>query len=193
MVGTLSILQDLNIFSFWYSDTNPHILLSWNIFILKVFSFIRIHYKLPLTQYWIFNNSGSILLITIYVKIKENPLPSRPAMFSKSLQIYNNNNALKNFYSVTWHLSNTSMPNLATETLVWWSSDLIFIRSYIYRMFLQISYIKFWDLKSCPSWILTENYTTLQTHHVDSTSKWCGNGHFHVVSTRNRRGVFVGN
>ena len=87
MVGTLSILQDLNIFSFWYGDTNAHILLFWDIFILKVFSFVHIHYKLPkLTQYWIFNNYGSILLITIYVKIKENPLPNRPVMFSKSLQ-----------------------------------------------------------------------------------------------------------
>ena len=37
-------------------------------------------------QYWIFNNYGSILLITIYVKIKENPLPNRPVMYSKSLQ-----------------------------------------------------------------------------------------------------------
>ena len=53
-----------------------------------------------------------MFLITIYVKVKENPLPNRSVMFSKSLQIYNNNNALKKFYSVTWHLSNTSMPNL---------------------------------------------------------------------------------
>ena len=37
-------------------------------------------------QYWIFNNYGSILLITIYVKIKESPLPNRPVMYSKSLQ-----------------------------------------------------------------------------------------------------------
>ena len=33
---------------------------------------------------------------------------------------------------------------------------------------------------------------TLQTHHVDSTLKRCGNGRFHVVSTWNPRGVFVG-
>ena len=32
----------------------------------------------------------------------------------------------------------------------------------------------------------------LQTHHVDSTLKRRGNGRFHVVSTWNRRGVFVG-
>ena len=76
--------------------------------------------------------------MTIYVKIKENPLPNRPLMFSKSLRIYNNN-ALKNIYSVTWHLLNISIPNLATKTLVFWSTDLIFIRSYISRMFLQIS------------------------------------------------------
>ena len=76
--------------------------------------------------------------MTIYVKIKENPLPNRPVMFSKSLRIYNNN-ALKNIYSVTWHLLNTSIPNLATQTLVFWSTYLIFIRSYISRMFLQIS------------------------------------------------------
>ena len=34
--------------------------------------------------------------------------------------------------------------------------------------------------------------TALQTHHVDSTLKRCGNGRFHVVSTWNPRGVFVG-
>ena len=34
---------------------------------------------------------------------------------------------------------------------------------------------------------------TLQTQHVDSTSKRRGNGRFHVVSTWNPRGVFVGN
>ena len=33
---------------------------------------------------------------------------------------------------------------------------------------------------------------TLQTHHVDSTLKRLGNGRFHVVSTWNPRGVFVG-
>ena len=131
---------------------------------------------------------GCILLITIYVKTKENPLPNRPVMFSKSLQIYNNN-ALKNIYSVAWHLSNTSMPNLATQTLVCWSTDLIFIRSYISRMFLQISYTKIWDLKSCPCWILTENYTTLPTHHADFTLKWCGNSRFYVVSTSFQRGI----
>ena len=32
----------------------------------------------------------------------------------------------------------------------------------------------------------------LQTHHVDSTLKQRGNGRFHVVSTWNPRGVFVG-
>ena len=74
---------------------------------------------------------GSILLITIYVKIKENPLPNRPVMFSKSLQIYNKN-ALKNIYSVTWHLSNTSMPNLATQTLVWLSKG-CFLKSLIQK------------------------------------------------------------
>ena len=34
---------------------------------------------------------------------------------------------------------------------------------------------------------------TLQTHHVDSTLKRRGNGRFHVVSTWNPHGVFVGN
>ena len=34
--------------------------------------------------------------------------------------------------------------------------------------------------------------TALQTHHVDSTLKQRGNGRFHVVSTWNPRGVFVG-
>ena len=34
---------------------------------------------------------------------------------------------------------------------------------------------------------------TLQTHHVHSTLKRCGNGRFHVVSTWNTHGVFVGN
>ena len=139
---------------------------------------------------------GSILLITIYVKIKENPLPNRPVMFSKSLQIYNKN-ALKNIYSVTWHLSNTSMPNLATQTLVCWSTDLIFIRSYISRMFLQISYTKVWDLKSCPCWILTENYTTLPTtprgFHVEMMWKQLFLRRLHIVSTRNPRDMFVGN
>ena len=33
---------------------------------------------------------------------------------------------------------------------------------------------------------------SLQTHHVDSTLKRRGNGRFHVVSTWNPRGVFVG-
>ena len=33
---------------------------------------------------------------------------------------------------------------------------------------------------------------TLQTYHVDFTLKRCGNGRFHVVSTWNPRGVFVG-
>ena len=33
---------------------------------------------------------------------------------------------------------------------------------------------------------------TLQAHHVDSTLKQRGNGRFHVVSTWNPRGVFVG-
>ena len=33
---------------------------------------------------------------------------------------------------------------------------------------------------------------TLQTNHVDSTLKRRGNGRFHVVSTWNPRGVFVG-
>ena len=32
----------------------------------------------------------------------------------------------------------------------------------------------------------------LQTHHVDSTLKGRGNGRFHVLSTWNSRGVFVG-
>ena len=36
-------------------------------------------------------------------------------------------------------------------------------------------------------------HITLQTHHVDSTLKRHGNDHFHVVSTWNPRGVFVGN
>ena len=34
--------------------------------------------------------------------------------------------------------------------------------------------------------------TSLQTHHVYSTLKRCGNDCFHVVSTWNTRGVFVG-
>ena len=34
--------------------------------------------------------------------------------------------------------------------------------------------------------------STLQTHHVDSTLKRRGNDRFHVVSTWNPRGVFVG-
>ena len=33
---------------------------------------------------------------------------------------------------------------------------------------------------------------SLQTRHVDSTLKQRGNGRFHVVSTWNSRGVFVG-
>ena len=33
---------------------------------------------------------------------------------------------------------------------------------------------------------------SLQIHHVDSTLKQRGNGRFHVVSTWNPRGVFVG-
>ena len=32
----------------------------------------------------------------------------------------------------------------------------------------------------------------LQTHHVDSTLNRRGNDRFHVASTRNPRGVFVG-
>ena len=35
-------------------------------------------------------------------------------------------------------------------------------------------------------------YNFLQTHHVDSTLKPRENGRFHVVSTWNPRGVFVG-
>ena len=35
-------------------------------------------------------------------------------------------------------------------------------------------------------------FTSLQTHQVDSTLKRRGNGRFHVVSTWNLRGVFVG-
>ena len=34
---------------------------------------------------------------------------------------------------------------------------------------------------------------SLQTHHLDSTLKRRGNDRFHVVSTWNPRGVFVGN
>ena len=34
--------------------------------------------------------------------------------------------------------------------------------------------------------------STIQTHHVDSTLKRRGNDRFHVVSTWNPRGVFVG-
>ena len=34
--------------------------------------------------------------------------------------------------------------------------------------------------------------STLQSHHMDSTSKRRGNGRFHVVSTWNPRGMFVG-
>ena len=132
------------------------------------------------------------MVVTIYVKIKVNFLPNCPVIFSKSLQNYNNN-ALKNLYSVTWHLSNISMSNLASQTLVCWSTDLMFIRSYIYRMFPQIHYTKIRDMKNCQWWMLTENYATLQTHHADCTLKWRGNGHFHVVSTRNPWGVFVGN
>ena len=33
---------------------------------------------------------------------------------------------------------------------------------------------------------------TLQTHHVYSTLKRCGNSRFHVVSARNTSGAFVG-
>ena len=36
-------------------------------------------------------------------------------------------------------------------------------------------------------------FKTLQIHHVDSTLKRRGNGHFYVVSSWNPRGVFVGN
>ena len=39
---------------------------------------------------------------------------------------------------------------------------------------------------------LTIRINTLQTHHVDSTLKRRGNDRFHVVSTWNPRGVFVG-
>ena len=34
---------------------------------------------------------------------------------------------------------------------------------------------------------------TLQTHHAYSALKRRGNGSFHVVSTWNTRGVFIGN
>ena len=34
--------------------------------------------------------------------------------------------------------------------------------------------------------------SSLQTYRVDSTLKRRGNGHFHVVSTWNPRGVFAG-
>ena len=37
-----------------------------------------------------------------------------------------------------------------------------------------------------------QTITVLQTHHVDSTLKRRGNDCFHVVSTWNPRGVFVG-
>ena len=40
--------------------------------------------------------------------------------------------------------------------------------------------------------ISTGENTSLQTHHVNSTLKRRGNGRFHVVSTWNSRGVFVG-
>ena len=39
---------------------------------------------------------------------------------------------------------------------------------------------------------LEKKETTLQTHHVDSILKGRGNGRFHVVSTWNPLGVFVG-
>ena len=35
-------------------------------------------------------------------------------------------------------------------------------------------------------------FTSIQTHQADSTLKRRGNGRFHVVSTWNPRGVFVG-
>ena len=41
-------------------------------------------------------------------------------------------------------------------------------------------------------WKLGAVSISLQTHHVDSTLKRPGNDRFHVVSTWNPRGVFVG-
>ena len=38
----------------------------------------------------------------------------------------------------------------------------------------------------------TAQSTTLQTHYMDSTLKRRGNDRFHVLSTWNPRGVFVG-
>ena len=38
----------------------------------------------------------------------------------------------------------------------------------------------------------TAQGTTLQTHYMDSTLKRRGNDRFHVVSTLNPRGVFIG-
>ena len=40
--------------------------------------------------------------------------------------------------------------------------------------------------------ILKIKEKSLQTHHADSTLKRRGNGRFHVASTWNLRGVFVG-
>ena len=42
------------------------------------------------------------------------------------------------------------------------------------------------------NYLLVYKLWTLQTHHVDSTLKRRGNDRFHVISTRNPRGVFVG-
>ena len=40
--------------------------------------------------------------------------------------------------------------------------------------------------------VIVKTGPTLQTHHIDSPLKQRGNDRFHVVSTWNPRGVFVG-
>ena len=55
---------------------------------------------------------------------------------------------------------------------------------------LLLNYLIYETCKLILETILT--VTVLQTHHVDSTLKRRGNGRFHVVSTWNPRGVFVG-
>ena len=62
---------------------------------------------------------------------------------------------------------------------------------------LDSSFLRVWTKNSSYPLKIVRSFTNpslkaLQTHHVDSTLKRCGNDRFHVVSTWNPRGVFVG-
>ena len=76
---------------------------------------------------------------------------------------------------------------------MWWNGEKYLKEAKILESLNHPNLVNFKNVCYQPLAIMFEFVSfTLQTHHVDSTLKQRGNGCFHVVSTWNPRGGFVG-